>query len=114
MKEARDAHDGVSFNSSRNTGLYMEREVLDKSTFYTKFTAAVTEEDWAVMNAVLLTFFLVLIFALAMGICCGVWVCAKHCGYAKKGERETEMAQRLPYDTPTKGAYDTADKVNQV
>ena len=83
MSASRETHKGLSFISSRTTGLYKDNEVEDETSLYTRISNSISEEDLAVKNAVLVTFFLVLIFSLLVGICCGVFVCAKQCGYNK-------------------------------
>ena len=83
MAASRESHMGLSFISSRTAGLYMDKDVVDETSLYTRISTSISEEDWAVKNAVLATFFLVLIFSLFVGICCGVYCCAKHCGYQK-------------------------------
>ena len=84
MTSARDAHAGLSFTSARTVGIYYDKEPAEEPPLYTRVTEAIDEEDWAVKNAVLATFFLVLIFACTFGMCCGVHCCARACGYRKE------------------------------
>mmetsp|Transcript_17351 Transcript_17351/g.21880 ORF Transcript_17351/g.21880 Transcript_17351/m.21880 type:complete len:118 (-) Transcript_17351:180-533(-) len=106
MVAARAAHSGVSFTSARQTGLFMDVKNVDDSSLYTRISTAIEEEDWAVMNATLATFFATWFFALLIGVCCGVYCCAKLCASKAGGygsSQTTEMATRSPGSSNHKG-----------
>ena len=64
----------VTFSTAKQVGKFDKLKTMGDS-FWVWFSDASDEEDWAVMNATLLTFFLTMVFFLIIGVVLGKKCC---------------------------------------
>lgn len=86
-----DPEVAVTFGTSKKVGVFDKDREDEASTIWTYVSDAIEEEDWAVMNAVLLTFFLTMVFFFIIGFCI-----SKHCKLSSKqfaGDASTIVKQ---------------------
>ncbi len=99
MKQARAEHTGITFSTKRIQGKFVDLTV--EKNWYTDVQDAIDEENWAVMNATLCTFFAAAIIALIIGLLIGRCCCQKDSKANQAGQEgvaDTEMTERTGGD----------------
>ena len=78
--QARSDHQGVTFSSTRNIGLFDKEEAgSDDGDRYTLISSADDEEEQAVTTATVATFFATFIVAMLVGLAVGFFCCMRMC-----------------------------------